>query len=411
MVLDAGELLVLPGLVDTHVHINEPGRTEWEGFETATRAAAAGGVTTLLDMPLNSIPATTTGTALAEKVAAARGKTWVDVGFIGGVVPGNADALGRLARGGVLALKCFLVPSGVSEFPHVTAPDLREALPVIAKLDLPLMVHAEMPVVIEAATLEAAASDPTMYATYLASRPAAAEHEAIALVMELAGAAQARVHIVHVSSPESARLVADGRSRGVRVTAETCPHYLFFDAAEVANGATEFKCAPPIRTRHDREGLWEALRSGAIDMVVSDHSPCPPGMKRRDVGDFFIAWGGIASIQLGAAAIWTASAERGIPIEALAQWMCDAPARLVGLDGRKGRIAPGCDADLVVFDPDADVTVRADMLLHRHSISPYVGRRLRGTVEATYVRGVLAFDRPSGPSDTPPGRLIGVRVE
>jgi len=406
MVLDAGDLLVLPGLVDTHVHVNEPGRTEWEGFETATQAAAAGGVTTLLDMPLNSIPATTTSAALAEKVAAARGKTWIDVGFIGGIVPGNIDALGGLARGGVLAFKCFLVPSGVSEFPHVTEPDLREALPVMAELDLPLMVHAEMPAVIEAATIEAAAGDPTAYDTYLASRPAAAEHEAIALVMELAGAAQARVHIVHVSSPDSARLVADGRSRGVRVTAETCPHYLYFDAAEVPNGATEFKCAPPIRTRHDRERLWEALRSGDIAMIVSDHSPCPPGMKRRDVGDFFIAWGGIASLQLGASVVWTASARRGIPIESLAQWMCDAPARLVGLDGRKGRIAPGYDADLVVFDPDADVTVSADMLLHRHPISPYVGRRLRGAVEATYLRGALAFDRSTGPSDAPVGQLL-----
>lgn len=410
MVLDAGDLLVLPGLVDTHVHVNEPGRTEWEGFETATRAAAAGGVTTLLDMPLNSIPATTTATALAEKVAAARGKTWVDVGFIGGVVPGNADALGGLARAGVLALKCFLVPSGVAEFPQVTEPDLREALPIIAGLDLPLMVHAELPAVIEAATLEAAAGDPTAYATYLASRPPAAEHEAIALVMELAAASQARVHIVHVSSPESARLVADGRSRGVRVSAETCPHYLFFAATDVPNGATEFKCAPPIRTSEDRDGLWAALAAGDIDMVVSDHSPCPLGMKRRDVGDFFIAWGGIASLQLGASVIWTAMRARGIPIESLANWMCAAPARLVGLGARKGRIAPGYDADLVVVDPDADVTVHAGMLFHRHPISPYVGRRLRGAVEAVYVRGVLAFDRSTGPAEIPPGELMGVRV-
>ena len=406
MVLDAAELLVLPGLVDTHVHVNEPGRTDWEGFETATRAAAAGGVTTVLDMPLNSVPATTTATALAEKVAAARGKTWVDVGFIGGVVPGNAGALGGLARAGVLAFKCFLVPSGVAEFTHVTEPDLREALPVLAGLDLPLMVHAELPTAIEAATLEAAAGDPTVYATYLASRPAAAEHEAIALIMTLAAASQARVHIVHVSSADSARLVADGRARGVRVTAETCPHYLFFEAADVPNGATEFKCAPPIRSGADREGLWDTLASGDIAMVVSDHSPCPPGMKRRDVGDFFIAWGGIASLQLGASVIWTAMHDRGIPFESLARWMCDAPAQLVGLSDRKGRIAAGFDADLVLFDPDADVTVRADMLFHRHSISPYVGRRLRGVVEATYVRGTLAFDRSTGPAETPPGNLV-----
>ena len=406
MVLDARDLLVLPGLVDTHVHVNEPGRTDWEGFETATRAAAAGGVTTLLDMPLNSVPATTTATALAEKMAAARGKTWVDVGFIGGVVPGNAPALGALARGGVLAFKCFLVPSGVAEFAHVTEPDLREALPVLAALDLPLMVHAEMPAAIEAATLEAAAGDPTVYATYLASRPAAAEHEAIALIMTLAAASDARVHIVHVSSPDSARLVADGRARGVRVTAETCPHYLVFDAADVPNGATEFKCAPPIRSRTDRDGLWDALASGDIAMIVSDHSPCPPGMKRRDVGDFFIAWGGIASLQLGLSVIWTAGTRRGIPIESLTRWMCDAPAQLVGLGDRKGRIAPGYDADLVLFDPDAELTVRPEMLLHRHPISPYVGKRLRGVVEATYVRGTLAFDRMTGPTARPLGDLV-----
>jgi allantoinase len=404
--IDAGDLVVMPGLVDTHVHVNEPGRAEWEGFETATRAAAAGGVTTLLDMPLNSIPATTSVGALHEKARAARGRTWVDVGFIGGVVPGNGAALGALAQAGVLAFKCFLVPSGVPEFAHVTEPDLREAMPVLAGLGLPLMVHAELPDVIETATLDATAGDPTKYATYLASRPAAAEHEAVALVIELATVTGARVHIVHVSSAQTAAMVRSARSRGVPISAETCAHYLWFDAAEIPVGATEFKCAPPIRGAAEREGLWRALASGDLSMVVSDHSPCPPILKRRDVGDFFVAWGGIASLQLGSAVVWTAMRERGLEIERLVNWMSAAPARLAGLEGRKGRIAPGYDADLVLFDPDEELTVRADMLLHRHALTPYLGERLNGTVRATYVRGELAYDRRTGPATTPPGQLL-----
>jgi allantoinase len=404
--IDAGDLVVMPGLVDTHVHVNEPGRAEWEGFETSTRAAAAGGVTTLLDMPLNSIPATTSVGALHEKARAARGRTWVDVGFIGGVVPGNGAALGALAQAGVLAFKCFLVPSGVPEFAHVTEPDLREAMPVLAGLGLPLMVHAELPGVIETATLDATAGDPTKYATYLASRPAAAEHEAVALVIELATVTGARVHIVHVSSAQTAAMVRSARSRGVPISAETCAHYLWFDAAEIPDGATEFKCAPPIRGAAEREGLWRALASGDLSMVVSDHSPCPPILKRRDVGDFFVAWGGIASLQLGSAVVWTAMRERGLEIERLVNWMSAAPARLAGLEGRKGRIAPGYDADLVLFDPDEELTVRADMLLHRHALTPYLGERLNGTVRATYVRGELAYDRRTGPATTPPGQLL-----
>jgi allantoinase len=405
-VVDAGDLIVMPGLVDTHVHVNEPGRTDWEGFETATRAAAAGGVTTLLDMPLNSIPATTSVAALREKVKAAEGKMWVDIGLIGGVVPGNAAALGALAREGVLAFKCFLVPSGVPEFEHVTAPDLREAMPILAELGLPLMAHAELPDVIEAAAIEATAGDPAKYANYLASRPAAAEHEAVALVIGLAQATGARVHIVHVSSTETTRMVSTARSNGVRITAETCPHYLWFDAAEIPDGATEYKCAPPIRTVDDREGLWRALSSGELHMIVSDHSPCPPILKRRDVGDFFVAWGGIASLQLGSSVVWTAMCERGLPFERLVHWMSEAPALLAGLDARKGRIAPGYDADLVIFDPDDTFTVRADALLHRHPVTPYLGARLRGAVHATYVRGTLAYDWRTGPAATPRGQLL-----
>ena len=405
-VVDAEDLVVMPGLVDTHVHVNEPGRTDWEGFETATRAAAAGGVTTLLDMPLNSIPETTSVMALHEKARAARGKTWIDVGFIGGVVPGNASALGDLARAGVRAFKCFLVPSGVPEFHHVTQPDLREAMPILAELGLPLMVHAELPEVVEAATLDATAGDPTKYATYLASRPAAAEHEAVALVIELAELTGARAHVVHVSSAQTVRMVSSARARGVRITAETCPHYLWFDADEIPDGATEYKCAPPIRRIDDRDGLWSALSSGELQMIVSDHSPCPPILKRRDVGDFFVAWGGIASLQLGSAVVWTAMLERGLPIERLVEWMSAGPARLAGLEDRKGVIAAGYDADLVLFDPDGVIEVREDMLLHRHAVTPYLGAALRGTVEATYVRGMRAFDRRTGPAAKPPGDLL-----
>jgi allantoinase len=405
-VVDAGELVVMPGLVDTHVHVNEPGRTDWEGFETATRAAAAGGVTTLLDMPLNSSPATTTVAALREKSNAATGKTWIDVGFIGGVVPGNAAALGDVASAGVLAFKCFLVPSGVPEFEHVTEPDLREAMPILAPLGLPLMVHAELPEVIEAATLEATANDPTKYSTYLASRPAAAEHEAVALMIELAQVMGVRVHIVHVSSALTATMIAGARERGVRISGETCPHYLWFDAADVPDGATEYKCAPPIRHADDRTGLWTALSAGDLSMIVSDHSPCPPILKRRDVGDFFVAWGGIASLQLGSSIVWTAMQERGLAVDRLVRWMSEAPAGLAGLDGRKGRIAPGYDADIVLFDPSAELTVRADSLLHRHRITPYLGARLRGSVESTYVRGQLVYDRINGPVAKPAGQLL-----
>jgi allantoinase len=298
------------------------------------------------------------------------------------------------------------VPSGVPEFEHVTEPDLREAMPILARLDLPLMVHAELPEVIEAATLEATADDPTKYSTYLASRPAAAEHEAVALMIELAQVTGARVHIVHVSSALTATMIAGARERGVRISGETCPHYLWFDAADVPDGATEYKCAPPIRGAGDRTGLWNALSVGDLSMIVSDHSPCPPILKRRDVGDFFVAWGGIASLQLGSSVVWAAMHESGLAVDRLVRWMSEAPAGLVGLDGRKGRIARGYDADIVLFDPDAELTVRADSLLHRHRITPYLGARLRGSIESTYVRGQLVYDRINGPVATPTGKLL-----
>ena len=404
--VEANDLLIIPGLVDTHVHVNEPGRTGWEGFETATRAAAAGGVTTLLDMPLNSVPATTSAEALRAKVGAARGKTWVDVGFIGGVVPGNAGQLAELADAGVLAYKCFLVPSGVDEFHHIDDADLREAMPILARLGLPLMVHAELPGPIEEALPGLIGADRRRYATYLASRPEQAEWLAVERIVEACAETGARAHIVHLSSSISVDVLRVARRNGVPITAETCPHYLALDAAEIPDGATEFKCAPPIRDRANREALWDALVRGDVDMIVSDHSPCPPSMKQRESGDFFAAWGGIASLQLGPSVVWQGMRARGLPFECLARWMSDAPARLAGLEGRKGRIAPGYDADLVLWDPDAEWTVEAERLLHRHKLTPYLGRRLPGVVEATYVRGELAYDRRGGPVGVPGGQLI-----
>lgn len=384
VLVEAADLLVMPGIVDTHVHCNEPGRTNWEGFESATRAAAAGGITTILDMPLNSVPATTTATALAAKRAAASDKTTVNVEFIGGVVPGNAGELEGLRDAGVRAFKCFLSPSGVDEFPHVTERDLSKAFPVLARLGLPLMVHAEDP----AHLLSGGGS--SSYADYLVSRPVEAEHAAIELLVRLMSRTRAPVHIVHLSSATSLEIVRAARRRGLPLTVESCPHYLTFAAEEIPDGATEYKCAPPIRSAAERDGLWRALISGEIDLVASDHSPCPPAMKRTH-GDFSSAWGGIASLQLSLAAVWTGARSRGVGAERIADWMSAAPAKLAGLGASKGAIAEGYDADLVIWDPDKSFIVDAAKLFHRHPVTPYTGRELYGVVRATYVGGQLAF--------------------
>lgn len=392
--LDAGELAVLPGLVDTHVHINDPGRADWEGFEHATRAAAAGGVTTLVDMPLNSIPPTTTVRGLDAKRRAAAGCCHVDVGFWGGVVPGNVAALKPLARAGVLGFKCFLCPSGVDEFEHVSEQDLRNALPVLAELDVPLLVHAELPVFLRdpRATSDGHVADPRRYTTWLESRPPAAEHAAIELLARLAREFAARIHIVHLASADGLPATARARAAGVPLTVETCPHYLTFAAEEIAAGATAFKCAPPIRGRNHRERLWRALAEGHIDLVATDHSPSPPALKHLDAGDFVRAWGGIASLQIGLAAVWTGAARRGLPMERLVQWMAAAPSRLAGIDRVKGSLAIGRDADLVIWDPDADTTIDAASLHHRHPVTPYAGARLRGRIHKTIVRGQKVYD-------------------
>jgi allantoinase len=384
-VVDAGESIVMPGLVDTHVHINEPGRTEWEGFETGTRAAAAGGVTTILDMPLNSIPATTTVDALEVKREAAREKSVVSVEFIGGVVPGNVGELEPLRDAGVRAFKCFLSPSGVDEFPAVSDSDLRKAFPVLAQLGLPLMVHAEDP-----ACLLPGRGSSRKYGDYLTTRPAAAERSAITLLTQLMARYPTPVHIVHLSSASSLDIVRTARARGLPLTVETCPHYLTFAAEEIPDGATEYKCAPPIRDEAERDALWEALIAGDIDLVASDHSPCPPELKQTE-GDFFSAWGGIASLQLSLSAVWAGARTRGAKPARIAQWMSVAPARLAGLQSRKGALAAGFDADIVVWDPKARFVVDPAQLLHRHKVTPYAGRELFGKVTATYVAGRRIF--------------------
>lgn len=394
---DAGSHLVMPGLVDTHVHINDPGRADWEGFEHATRAAAAGGVTTLVDMPLNSIPATTTVAALESKRAAASGRCHVDVGFWGGVVPGNTLDLEPLAVAGVLGYKAFLSPSGVDEFSHVTEDDLLIAAPILARQRLPLLVHAELPALLR----EPSSADPRRYATWLETRPPEAEVGAIALLVNLAWTTGIHVHIVHLASWEPLQRIREARAAGASISVETCPHYLTFAAEEIADGATAFKCAPPIRSRNVRESLWMALIEDDIDLIATDHSPAPPALKRLDDGDFLQAWGGIASLQLSLAAVWTGAAARGIDIGLLVRWLCAAPAKLAGMSHRKGEIAAGHDADFVIWDPEAAFIVDPSLLQHRHAVTPYAGRELRGRVLKTIVRGQIVFDegkfsRPSG---------------
>lgn len=397
---DLGERWLLPGLVDTHVHVNDPGRADWEGFEHATRAAAAGGITTIVDMPLNAIPATTSARALEAKVAAAQGRCWVDVAFWGGLVPGNAAELEPLAAAGVVGFKAFLSPSGVPEFGHVTRADLALAAPAVQRIGLPLLVHAEEPAVLDEIALDPAL-DPRRHATWLASRPSSAEMQALAALVTFARVHNVHVHIVHLASGDLWPVVRDAREHGWSVSAETCPHYLTFAAEEIPDGATEFKCAPPIRERAHREALWEGLRAGAIHLIASDHSPCPPSMKLRERGDFLEAWGGIASLELSLAAVWTGARERGATPHDVVRWMSAMPARLAGLRKRKGQIAPGFDADLVVWDPEASVTVDPARLVQRHKVTPYAGRTLRGRVHRTYVSGHLAyldgrFDEPRG---------------
>jgi allantoinase len=385
----ADDEVLLPGLVDTHVHVNEPGRTEWEGFASATRAAVAGGVTTIVDMPLNSIPATTTLEALHVKRAAAKGQVAADVAFWGGAVPGNLDQLRPMSEAGVVGFKCFLLDSGVPEFPPLDDVGLRAALTELAALEGLLIAHAEDADVIAAAPEPAGRS----YADFLASRPRAAEESAIAGLVAAARDTGARVHVVHLADADALPILRAARADGVAITVETCPHYLTFAAEDVPDGATSFKCCPPIREARHREALWGALADGDVDLVVSDHSPCTPDLKRLDVGDFGEAWGGIASLQVALPAVWTGARARGMGLDVLVRWMAEGPARLAGLSG-KGAIAVGKDADLVAFAPDQQWTV--GHLEHRNPVTPYAGRTLTGAVRRTWLRGQVADGSPIG---------------
>jgi allantoinase len=402
-VIDAGDRAVLPGLVDSHVHVNEPGRTEWEGFETATRAAAAGGITTIVDMPLNCIPVTTTRDALSVKRAAIAGKLFVDCAFWGGVVPGNANEIEGMLADGMCGAKAFLVHSGIDDFPAAGAAELDAALPILARRGAPLLVHAELDEEVPSG------GDKARYATWLASRPRSMENRAIRWMIELARAHRAPVHIVHLSSSEALPDLAAARASGVEITVETCPHYLTLAAEEVPDGATAYKCAPPIRERANLDRLWQGLTDGTIDLVVSDHSPCTPHLKCLDSGDFVEAWGGISSVQLALPVVWTAARARGISLATIVGWMCARPAKLAGLDGKKGAIAPGLDADLTLFDADAQFTVEPERIHHRHKVTPYLGRRLSGVVDTTILRGQIVFAEGKfhGPHGAPLSRAMG----
>jgi allantoinase len=392
------DAVLLPGLVDSHVHVCEPGNTEWEGFATATRAAAAGGITTLVDMPLDSVPTTVSTDALHAKRAAADGRCHVDVGFWAGAVPGNLGELAPLHEAGVLGFKCFLADSGTDDFPPVSAGQMEQALSVLRGFGTPLLIHAESA---EAAAAIGEASG-RRYADYLASRPRGVENLAVAQVIEAARRTGGHAHIVHLSSSDALPMIASARREGVPVTAETCPHYLALAAEEIADGATACKCSPPIREAANRELLWDGLRDGVLDLVVSDHSPSTAAMKELGSGDFGAAWGGISSLQLGLPVVWTQARRRGFTLGDVAAWMAERPARLAGLSG-KGRIAPGYDADFCVFAPDESFTVDPARLHHRHPVTPYAGHRLRGVVRDTILRGEPVE------AAHPRGRLLGGR--
>lgn len=400
---DFGDAAILPGLADSHVHVNEPGRTDWEGFETATRAAAAGGCTLIADMPLNCLPPTASVEALESKRVCARQTSRVDWVLWGGVVSGNLKHIQPQANAGVAGFKCFLVHPGLDGFTMVTEPELRAALPHVARTGLPLLVHAELPGPIDAATSELADADWRRYQTYLRSRPDEAELAAIALLLSLCGESRFRLHIVHLATSKALELLREARANGLAVTVETCPHYLYFSAENIPDGATLCKCAPPVRSRQNREELWLALREGVIDLVASDHSPCPPQMKRLAEGNFRTAWGGISGLSVALPVMWTEARSRGFSLSDIAKWMAEKPAQLAGCGDRKGRLAEGYDADFVVFDPEAEFTLTLEHLYYRHRVSPYLGHSLQGVVKQTYLRGHCIFADGSFPGE-PRGR-------
>ncbi len=388
---DVGDLAVIPSLVDCHVHVNEPGRTAWEGYLTATRAAAAGGVGTIVDMPLNCSPVTTTRRALKAKLDAVKGKLTVDSAFWGGIVPGNLNELRNLADDGVVGFKAFLTHSGLDEFPNVTREELEAAMPLIASLGLPLIVHAELDPASEPG------DDPRRFASFLASRPASMEVRAIRLMIELCRKTRCRTHIVHLSSAEALPDIEKAKAEGLPFTVETCPHYLTFAADGIPDGATQFKCAPPIRSEENRELLWRALGRGVIDFVVSDHSPCAPELKKFEAGDFMAAWGGIAGLQFTLPAVWSGAKRRGFQLEDVVRWTAEKTSDFTGLN-KKGRLESGRDADFVIFDDAALFEIQQGDVLHRHKVTAYAGLRLQGAVLAHYQRGTPIFEKGEFPA-------------
>ena len=385
---DAGNNVVMPGVIDPHVHINEPGRTEWEGFDTATKAAIAGGVTCLVDMPLNASPVTVTAAAFDEKMAATKNKLHTNCGFWGGLIPGNENDIAELANRGVLGFKAFLTHSGIDEFPNVTEADLHKAMPIIARLGLPLLVHCELTGPHDNETM----ADKRSYHDYLLSRPRKWEDDAIAMMIQLCEQYNCRTHIVHLSSSNSISQLQVAKQKDLPITVETAQHYLYFAAENIKDGQTQFKCAPPIREQENNEQLWQALKTGVIDFVATDHSPATPDLKQLQSGDFSKAWGGIASIQFALPALWTAAKKRNAAITDMAKWLCEKPAALMGKASRKGRIAAGYDADLVVWNPEQSFIVTQDIIQHKHKTTPYAGERLYGTVVQTWLNGEKVFD-------------------
>jgi len=404
-VIDYLDKVIMPGLVDSHVHINEPGRTEWEGFNTATQAAAAGGITTLVDMPLNCIPVTTTKAAFKEKLAAVHNKLWVDCGFWGGVIPDNIDQLDDLLNAGVLGVKSFLIDSGIEEFPNVQASDIRKAMPILAKHNVPYLIHAEL----DCGSLP----DPIIgdkYNSFLASRPKKWENDAVALMVDLATEAKqkgydCKVHIVHLSSDEALKSINEAKQAGLRFTAETCPHYLTLASENIPDGKTLFKCCPPIRENTNRESLWAAIKNGSISFIVSDHSPCTPQLKHIDTGDIEKAWGGISALQFGLSLIWTEAKNRGFTLVDMARLMSFETAKFAGLEHYKGQIKIGYDADFVIFDDEKVFTITNEMIKHKHKITPYEGREVQGEILHTYVSGHPVYSQNSF-MNKPKGRII-----
>ena len=404
-VLDYAEYVIMPGLVDSHVHINEPGRTEWEGFNTATQAAAAGGITALVDMPLNCIPVTTTKAAFQEKLDAVDDKLWVDCGFWGGVIPQNIADLDELLNAGVLGVKSFLIDSGIEEFPNVSATDIRAAMPILAKHDVPYLIHAELDC--------GSFNDVEItkeYNSFLESRPKKWENDAISLMVDMARESKqkgdnCKVHIVHLSSDEALDTIAQAKSEGLRFTAETCPHYLTIASENIPDGKTLFKCCPPIRENENREHLWQAISDGRLSFIVSDHSPCTPELKHIDTGDIEKAWGGISALQFGISLIWTEAKERGFSLVDITRLMSTETAKFAGLDSIKGAIKLGNHADFLVFDPNAEFTITNEMIKHRHNITPYAGRKVTGQVLHTFVRGHHVYQQDKF-INTPKGRPL-----